>query len=659
MVEKKGSRRCISFILLFFLIILIPLNAFAQTCNNNGTCDSGEDKCTCSSDCGECTGAVQGAACQIYSCATGLCRPTTVYYCCGNHICESGEDFANCSTDCPPKEIAIELVQPDLNKTFMRGDSLTISARVKADGTLARNANVKATTFVGSVKMYDDGNHSDKAANDGLYGVSFLVPETTAKADHLSEVYAEMAGVSSTKQFTLSVDPSLEMSLVLDRNEYELGDLIEMSGFLKKRGEPLSRKIELRAFFNGKEIFESETISDENGFYSYAEHTALNQLEGEWIIQARAEDASKNTGIAEEIASMKKETITYFLELIFVSPENNALFSRGEEIKIILDVFFEGKAVENATLKALFPNNETMFLREVSNGRYVLEYDIPIDFSLGKQRIFFNAIKDINEFTYSGSNSIEVTIDKAKVELELISPDKSVVVLGEILNFTVKATYGKEIPVSNATVEMKVNDEVLDVIETEAGVYNATFLIDEEFIGENKELTLSIDLNDSFENVKSRNVSFEVTGEPTIEYFFRTNPLIFLSLILLAVFFVILLVMIKKRVGNISALTKRREELNRLRMDLQEKYFNKGTIGTEEYYALLNKYTSELRDIDSTITAFKGKKKKEEKEVEKEELIADEKDLPPLFKVKKGKKEEEAEAGLFKIKKNKGEGNEE
>lgn len=659
MVEKTSKERFISFILLFSLIMLIPLNAFAQACDNDGTCDSGEDKCTCSNDCGECTGAVQGAACQIYSCATGLCRPTTVYYCCGNHICESGEDFANCSSDCPPKEITIELVQPDVNKALMRGDSLTISARVKADGTLARNANVKATTFVGSVKMYDDGNHSDKVANDGLYGVSFLVSETVLKTDYLSEVYAEMAGVSSTKQFTLSVDPSLEMSLVLDRNEYELGDLIEMSGFLEKRGEPLSRKIELRGFFNGQEMFESETISDKNGFYSYAEHTSLNQPEGEWIIQAKAEDASKNEGIAEEIASMKKEIITYFLELVFVSPEKDALFSRGEEMKIILDVFFEGEAVEGAQLRALFPNNETMVLREVSNGRYVLEYDIPIDFSLGKQRIFFNATKDINEFTYSGSNSIEFTIDKARVELELISPDKSVVVLGEILNFTVKATYGKEIPVSNATVKMKVNDEPLEVIETETGVYNATFLIDEEFVGKNKELTLFIDLNDSFENVKSRNVSFEVTGEPTIEYFFRTNPLIFLSLILLAVFFVILLVMIKKKVGNISALAKRREELNRLRMDLQDKYFNKGTIGTEEYYALLNKYTSELRDIDSAIAAFGGKKKKKEKKVEEEEPIADEKDLPPLFKVKRGKKEEEPETGLFTIKKKKGEGNEE
>ena len=100
--------------------------------------------------------------------------------------------------------------------------------------------------------------------------------------------------------------------------------------------------------------------------------------------------------------------------------------------------------------------------------------------------------------------------------------------------------------------------------------------------------------------------------------------------------------------------------------ELQDRYFNRRTIDSEEYYQLLNQYTTELRKIESTIDSFKAKKKKEEKEIVKEKV----KEKPAfLFKVgkekeevKEGKKKEEAKegqekgqkefiGGIFKIKK--------
>ncbi|MBW2996449.1 hypothetical protein KY332_04055 [Candidatus Woesearchaeota archaeon] len=69
----------------------------AASCGD-GVCDTGEDKCSCASDCGECSGDVEGKTCVELSCVDGSCQELIKENCCGNAKCEKGERTCE---DCP------------------------------------------------------------------------------------------------------------------------------------------------------------------------------------------------------------------------------------------------------------------------------------------------------------------------------------------------------------------------------------------------------------------------------------------------------------------------------------------------------------------------------------------------------------------------------
>ncbi len=656
--------------LIFFSLVLLFFFPFAYSeefslwsfavCDNDGMCDSGEDKCTCSNDCGECTGDVPNESCKEYSCLTGLCRAQIKYYCCGNHICESGEDFSNCEADCAPTELTAELLEPADENVFMRGDEITFRAKVKADGIAAKNANVRVRTFAGDIPMYDDGNHSDAKANDGIYGVSFLVSELTGKDDYSSEIYAEKLGVTTIEVFTVKVDPSLEMDFSVDKNNVVLGNIIFLEGTLLKRGKPVSAIITLKALNKGEKIFESKTRSDENGFFSFEQRTSLIYPEGKWHLEVSGSDNYANEGLMEKSVLVSKEAGTIFMDVAF-SSDYDELYNRGQELKILADVSFDEEPVDNAEVKALLPNGKEAELKMVSLGKYSLSYMLPFDFPLGEQTILINAKKTIGSVKYGGSNKLNITIDNAKINAELLEPKKQIVALGEELNFRLKLNYANGNPLSNATVFVKINDETIAVTEKEKGIFYFSYIVVNEKFSEARQLLLTVEAVDSYNNSVSFSELFEVTGELTLEYYFRENPLLFLSVIFSFVFIILVLIILRKRMNKLGSLNRRKKELERLKSDLQEKYFNLGSISNEQYYSLLSQYSTELRDIESAIEAFKKASEEKGEEIQeaeeesdvfgKKETFFDDKEMRSMFKVKGKEKshvyEEEEVPGLF------------
>ncbi len=647
------------FLLLFSSQALAEDKIFFASCGN-GTCESGEDKCTCAADCGECSGSVSGEVCQEYNCLTGLCRAQIKYYCCGNHICESEEDFSNCDADCAPSNIEIEIIDPVDSNVFMRGDEITFKVKVKADGVTAKSANVRVKTFAGDLPLYDDGNHSDNKANDGIYALSFLISELTVKNDYLSEFSAEKLGVSATQNFIVKVNPLIDLDYEIDKNSFILGETIHFTGTLFKRGQPVSTIINIAALNKGEKVFESNTRTDVNGFFSLDQRISLIYPEGNWHFVVSGLDEFGNQGVMEKTVIVSKELGRIFMD-VEISSGYEKLYRRGQEVKLLVDVSFDEKPVEGAEVSALFPDGKEVDLRMVSKGKYSLSYLLPFDFPLGEQEILINAKKTIDFVKYGGSAEMQATIDNAKINSILIQPKKQTVVLGEELNFILKFNYETGMPLSKAKIWITINDKNIAATENEQGTFYFSYIVKNEDLSAARQLILNVDAVDAFENKVNFNRLFEVSGEITLEYYFRENPLLFLSVVFGFIFIILVFIVIRNRISRIGSLSKRKKELEKLRNDLQDRYFNLGAIGNEEYYSLLSKYGSELRDIDSAIEAFKKtvpEKPVEETESEEDVFGAkkasfDDSELGQMFSVKKKgiKQDEEKVIGLFSFKK--------
>jgi len=627
-------------------------------CDNDGICDSGEDKCTCASDCGECSGNVPNALCQEYSCLTGLCRAQIKYYCCGNHICESGEDFSNCDADCAPTELTIELLSPLDENVFLRGDQITFKAKIKADGVIAKQANVRVKTFAGDIPMYDDGNHSDEKANDGIYAVSFLVSELTSKNNYASEISAEKLGVSKTHNFIVEINPELSLDFLIDKNNFVLGDIIHFEGFLLKRGNPVSTVITITALNKNQAVFESKTKSDKNGFFSLDQRTSLIYPEGNWHFIVSGKDGFENEGLLEKTVVVSREAGTIFMDVVL--PDSyQKLYSRGSEIRILFDVLFDEIPVEDAEVNALFPDGKEVALKMVSKGKYSLSYSLPFDFPLGEQKILVNAKKTIGSVKYGGSTEMGITVDEAKINAVLVEPQKQTAALGEELNFRLKLNYENGNALSKPKISVKINNKEISSNEKEPGVFYFSYVVKNEDLSEARQLLLEVQATDAFGNKVYFDRLFEVTGELTLEYYFRENPLLFLSVIFAFIFIIIVIIVVRKRLNTLNSLAKRKKELERLKGDLQEKYFNLGAMSSEQYYSLLSKYSSELRDIDSAIDAFKKASEEKGIEVDEEEVFGEKKvsfddvETASMFKIsgEKNSFEEEEMPGLFSVKK--------
>lgn len=643
------------------LLVLLPFSYSAEfnainfaACDNDGVCDSGEDKCSCAGDCGTCSGNVAGEVCQEYNCLTGLCRAQVKYYCCGNHICESGEDFSNCDADCAPSVITVDLLSPDDLNVFLRGDEIVFVAEVKADGVAAKLANVRVRTpFAGDIPMYDDGNHSDKKANDGVYGVSFLVSELTPKNNFVSEIFAEKLGVTATHDFIVKVNPSLSMNFSVDKNIFVLGETIHFTGSILKRGKPVSTVITFLALNKDATVFEAKANSDANGFFSLDQRTSLYYPEGNWVFRVTGKDGFENEGLLEKKVVVSKEAGTIFMDVVF-SSSGEELYYRGEELKVLVDVLFDENPVEDAEVTALFPDGKEVALKMVSKGKYSLSYFLPFDFPLGEQAILVNAKKTIDNVKYGGSNELDLTFDNAKINAFLLEPTKQTVALGEEIGFMLKFSYDNGKPLSKAKIEIKVNDKNITASEKEPGVFYFSYVVKNEDLSDSRQLLLNVLAVDAFGNSVEFNRLFEVSGEITLEYYFRQNPLLFLSVIFGFVFVILVIVVVKNRLNTLGSLMKRKKELEKIKGDLQEKYFNLGAMSNEQYYSLLEQYGSELRNIESAIESFRKAEKGKKAEPDENEVFGKKDEAEDVVPEKKDSFDDAEMDSMFRVKEKKG-----
>ncbi|MDO8624480.1 MAG: hypothetical protein Q7R47_00200, partial [Candidatus Diapherotrites archaeon] len=224
--------------------------------------------------------------------------------CCGNSVCDSakGEDYGTCKTDCTtPKTIEVFIVSPENGAQFVRGDQVTVQARVNADSS--KNAQVHQMIAVGKfglLDMLDDGRHNDEKAGDHLYGNTFGVTEDYQQQQYHLAVQATVVQTTNSASIDYSVSPYLAASIGSTQERFALGDEIVLSGLITKKEKGFETDANLGISFENEKILHAVVTTDAQGRFDYNYQTSTIQPEGEWKITLTVRDENTNFGYYEK-----------------------------------------------------------------------------------------------------------------------------------------------------------------------------------------------------------------------------------------------------------------------------------------------------------------------------------------------------------------------
>ncbi|MAG21718.1 MAG: hypothetical protein CL943_00235 [Candidatus Diapherotrites archaeon] len=524
---------------------------------------------------------------------------------CGNHTCESAENFTNCPADCDPGAITIEVLEFDASQSYMRGEEIFIKIKVLADGSPVSDPNVSVIGFFGSMKLYDDGNHGDDKKFDTVFANSFIIPANAIEGTKVLKITAEKRGVVGTVSVEMELDASLELSMTINDDRFVLSDAIELDGQLKRRGLPIQDTIAIYFLFDGNTLVSAYIEPDENGSFSYTYHTSVIDPLGKWTISAGSVDAKGNRGTSEKTFELYKGIQDFYYNLEFVEPLSK-IFSRGDVMKFLVEITDEdGNFVDGANVNISLPNTETLKLNEITTGSYTNSYKLPYDFGLGRRSFTVVASKDINGFLFSGFSSKEAIIDKGKIFVDLVKPEKRIFYFGDAINFEFELHYFDNTSVSKAIVDLKVNNKLLQVEEVSRGLYHATYIVSDEI--EIERMLLFMGVKDQSENLGEYSEEFEIRAGGGPLYSLQRNTIFIIGFGGVMLFALFIAALYVRKILKAQGHGKRKVELERLIEELRQQYFEKGKIKSGEYREILNRYQSEIDEIDAALSAEESK----------------------------------------------------
>ncbi|MEW6329313.1 MAG: choice-of-anchor X domain-containing protein [Candidatus Micrarchaeota archaeon] len=560
------------------------------TCGNR-ICDPGEDKCSCPGDCGACSGACAGP-CGSLACTVDGCVCVVKKSCCGNGACESGESYSNCPMDCLPKEITIAVLSPKAGENYMRGDEMLLKVSAAIEGAPALGASVSASGFFGKITLYDDGNHDDENASDGIYAASLVLGKNATDGTPAITFEAKRLTVKGTKAFNPSINASLS-AVINAQAQTEKGDILEMSGTISRRGAALSGNITISAS-TGTNVKIFEITTDlEDGTFSYSYHTTLAEPAGVWRLSANFSDEFGNIGNPQLAINVIEPAATTLA--LALTPFARASYRRGEEISITVKITSRGAPVSGARAFLRTPKNIQMQLNEIENGTYTLYYTPPFDEPLGAWSVKVDALKSDENASYSGSASATLDIQPSQLALEFLEPTENEFQIGEQVQIKLKALYPSSEPASAENATVQIGDETLALLQIEKGIYTANYKPVRE--GETK-ITASI--SDSFGNSGSKSLSLRVAGKSPFYYFEKYRAYI-IAVAIIVVLIVVFAYLSGSRMRKRSELLRRKAELLNLKAGAQDQYFNRGTLSRRAYDELVDKYDAELDRIEKEL----------------------------------------------------------
>ena len=582
----------------------------------DAVCDSGETSASCQQDCpcpsgqilcsGSCTTPVctSSASCDDGNATTndGCNNPNICTASCSNTI---GPAPPPAPPPSSPTAISIQVLSPNSNQNFKRGEKVAIKTKLTAGGSALTDADINAEIFSQTVRLHDDGLHDDEKTNDGVYAGSVDVKsfyEGTYKVI-VSASKTGYTGALDSKEVV--VNPLLKIAAAFNSTEYPKGEKLIITGDAKDVLDRLINGGDLYIGFSNKQWKASaNTQIGVSGNFLLEYVISFGDPEGVWEAKVLVKDQLNNSGSANLTVNVKTPPAGSFLYVKFLTPVESLTYSRGETIKLAVEVTDVNKPVSNANVSIKTPDGGVVRLNETTPGTYSAEYDLGYDAPVGNISLVAEGLKEDEGKFKGGGNFIPIVVKPVGLKVDLLSPTKSDFVAGETVEFQVKVLYPDGVSVSGASVFVELpKGERIFLKEEEKGFYTTGYTIQQ---GEEGSWQMQLKVEDAYGNLALAQKAILV-GEITL--FYLMLKYWYLAVIGASPFAYVGYRLTKSTVAK-SRLEDMKGELNRvvqMKKGAQTKYYSEGSIDKATYDSLMKEYEQREQDLKTRIA--KGKKK--------------------------------------------------
>ncbi len=541
-------------------------------CINDSKCSEENPACiypgTCFSKCEKADYTAKFSSCIETKCTKGLCTEEPMPNCCGNNICENNETALTCSTDCSGN--SLEVLMPS------NADYAFIGEKVKLKILAEKTSLVHAKGFFGEIELYDDGQHNDNSKNDGVFG-NTIIPE--AKHEGLQKIIISSAGKEKT--INLNIIPMLEIEISATEQEYIISDLLEITGNVSRKGEPINDKLKIEAKAGNRVIF-SEWISSDvfgNFYYSYKSFSADSS--GEWTISAYTDDEKGNKGYAEEKIYFYEPEQDLPLKIIVIEKPEEKL-SPDANFTIKVSVLQNRKVTNIANVTAEIGGKKLTFSEE--NGVYILKTSINEIYS-GENKL--KILAEIGEL--KGRSTINLEVEPFPLEIKIIEPTKNSFGVGEKVKFKINVSKNNSV-ITDVELTLKINNENIEIFR-EGDYFSGNYTVKEgNFISVDAEAI------DEFGGVGKTQFSGVISGYSYDYYFDKYGNIMLGGTILLLALFTIFGYFLMT-CHTKDCLEKKDKEFIEKIKNIQTRYFKEGSLSRKKYDELMIKYEQELSKI--------------------------------------------------------------
>ncbi|MCH7902659.1 hypothetical protein IIC68_02815 [archaeon] len=573
--------------------MLLPGVSAAAVCGD-GTCEAGENSCSCPEDCGSCSGEVSGAVCSAFYCTeNNICAIEKIPNCCGNDLCEESGDytegFGNCPADCEPRNVNIEIISPEPGYKARYGEELLYKAIADADGRSIAGIKVKVSGPFDQFTLFNDGKHDDEGFSDNVFGGYNTIQAGTTPGLWDVNFFTLFRNVTGNAVIQIEVFPIIDVELFVPAEE-ELGNTLSITGKFSINDKPVSIGVEATLRDDLDTIIVQKLIeSDSDGKFSFDYRTTFVDAEGSWVFSLIGEDEFGNIVNEEKTIKIYKPGEIPNREIKLLKSLKSS-YSGEDLIELAVSVTEESTQILGATVIANLFGAATR-LTEIGFGEYAGTIKIPRGKGGDKSELIINVFN--TDGGLIASEKYLVNIRPEKLILEIISPEKKLFEAGDAIDFKVLATYSDLTAVSNAKVFAVFNNKKLELKEESPGVFSAAYKINEKDQGQ-LEIIITVESSEGATGSASKSVF--VSGK-SFFYGIEENAT---SLIIVAIILIIggtlIATQLKKKAVKKGKASKLKD-LDQLEKHAQTMYFQEKSINKEEYNNLIDKYKKQRREL--------------------------------------------------------------